>query len=65
MKEPTEDLLLAYGRVAWGYNQVRTAQSIGQADKPEYLEIRDQLKKDRVELEVLQRKYDDPAYTHR
>lgn len=62
MKEPTEDLLIAYGRVHWGYNQIRTAQLSGESDNPEYLAIRDQLRKDRIELEKLQRQYDDPAY---
>jgi hypothetical protein len=62
MKEPTEDLLLAYGRVAWGYNQVRIAQVSGKSGEPEYISIRDQLRKDRIDLEKLQRQYDDMPY---
>ena len=63
MKEPSEDLLIAYGRVAWGYNQIRTAQVLEKSDDPEYIKISKQLKEDRIELEKLQRQYNDKHYT--
>ena len=65
MTKPSEDLLLAYGRVAWGYNQVRTAQSLGRSAEPEYIAIRDQLRQDRINLEKMQKEHGDKPYQHK
>lgn len=64
MENPSEDLLIAYGKVAWGYNQIRIAQLTGESANPKYLEIRDQLREDRIQLEKLQRQYKDMPYSY-
>jgi len=65
MIDVPEELLIAYGKVAWGYNQIRKGQAFGKSGEEGYITIRDQLKKDRIELEKLQRKYEDMPYPHK
>jgi hypothetical protein len=65
MKEPSEELLLAYGKVHYWYNQVRTGMFEKKNDLPEYVNAQKKWKESRIALEKLQRVEGDKHYDHR
>lgn len=65
MKEPSEELLLAYGKVHYWYNQVRTGMFEKKNDLPEYANAQKKWKESRIALEKLQRVEGDKHYDHR
>ena len=65
MKEPSEELLLAYGKVHYWYNQVRIGMFEKKNDLPEYVNAQKKWKESRIALEKLQRIEGDKPYEHR
>ena len=60
MSEPSEELIMAYGRMHYWYNQTQVGHVAQNSE--EFREAAANWKNARIELELMQRKYNDKPY---